>query len=192
MGREKRKRGRKQRARRAPPIETRDKNMPAAGRPAAGSSADPDAAVHSDGDAAAGRKSKDDLARELLVPLREGERPRAVTVGAIVAGLLALSNIVGLIAGIEVGGEKPNAGAVVLPTALMLVAAVGMWQSRYWAVLGFQTILAFLIVLLSVVLVKAETVVQVLLLVVVIAAAGAMFWFLVKSLARLQMPDRRR
>jgi hypothetical protein len=42
------------------------------------------------------------------------------------------------------------------------------------------------------VLVKAETVVQVLLLVVVIAAAGTMFWFLVKSLARLQMPDRRR
>jgi hypothetical protein len=136
-------------------------------------------------------KSKNDLAREQLVPLEEGERPRAVTVGAIVAALLGLSNIVGLIAGIEVGGDKPQAGAVLLPTGLMFVAAIGMWRARYWAVLGFQTILAFLIVLLSVLLVKAETVIQVVLLVVVIGAAGAMFWFLVKSLARIQMPSGR-
>jgi hypothetical protein len=137
------------------------------------------------------QRSKDDIAREELVPLAEGERPRAVTVGAIAAGLLGLSNIVGLVAGIKVGGDKPQAGAVLLPTALMLAAAVGMWYARYWAVLGFQTILAFLIVLLSVLLVKAETVVQVLLLVAVIGAAGTMFWFLVKSLARIQMPSGR-
>jgi hypothetical protein len=167
-GREKRKRSRKQRARRggvaAPPAE---ENAPV---------------VH---------KSKDDLAREELLPLAEGERPPAVTVGAIVAALLGLSNIVGLIAGIKVGGDKPQANAVLLPTVLMFVAAAGMWQARYWAVLGFQTILAFLIVLLSVVLVKAETVIQVVLLGIVIAAAGTMFWFLVKSLARIQMPSSR-
>jgi hypothetical protein len=162
-GREKRKRSRKQRVRRP------DQISPTLEKP----------------------KSKADVAREQLVPLEEGERPGAVTIAAIVAALLGLSNVVGLIAGIEVGGDKPDPGAVVLPTALMLVAAVGMWYARYWAVLGFQTILAFLIVLLSVLLVKAETFVQVLLLVVVIGAAGTMFWFLVKSLARIQMPDRR-
>jgi hypothetical protein len=162
-GREKRKRSRKQRVRRPAPI------PPTIEKP----------------------KSKDDLAREELVPLEEGERPLAVTIGAIVAALLGFSNIVGLIAGIKVGGDKPQAGAVLLPTALMFVAAVGMWRARYWAVLGFQTILAFLIVLLSVVLVKAETAVQVFLLVMVIGAAGTMFWFLVKSLARIQMPSGR-
>jgi hypothetical protein len=136
-------------------------------------------------------QSKDDLARDELVPLNEGERPTAVTVAAIVAALLGLSNVVGLIAGIEIGGKKPDFGAVIVPTALMFVCAAGMWRARYWAVLGFQTILAFLVVLLSVVLVKAETLLQVVLLVVVIGAAGTMFWFLVRSLARIQMPERR-
>ena len=176
-GREKRKRSRKQRARR-PGTAVSDSDFSLAEKN--GSTEGPSSS----------QKSKDDIAREELVPLDEGERPPAVTVAAVVAALLGLSNVVGLIAGIEVGGEKPDAGAVILPTALMFVAALGMWHARYWAVLGFQTILAFLIVLLSVVLVKAETVVQVLLLVVVIGAAGAMFWFLVKSLARIQMPSR--
>jgi hypothetical protein len=175
-GREKRKRSRKQRSRR-----------PGATVSGSESATAPDAPE----EPGVTRKSKDDLAREALVPLGEGERPRAVTVAAIVAALLGLSNVVGVIAGIEVGGEKPDAGAVILPTALMFVAAVGMWYARYWAVLGFQTILAFLIILLSVLLVKAETLVQVLLLVVVIGAAATMFWFLVKSLARIQMPSGR-
>src|SRR5687767_7056918 len=61
------------------------------------------------------RKSRDDLAREQLVPLEEGERPRAVTVAAIVAGLLALSNLIGWAAGIEIGNEKPSLGAVLPP-----------------------------------------------------------------------------
>jgi hypothetical protein len=174
-GREKRKRSRKQRVRRTG---------------VAVSAPDKQASAVEEG-ATPVHQSKDDIAREQLVPLEEGERPRAVTVGAIVAALLGLSNIVGLIAGIEVGGDKPQAGAVILPTALMFAAAIGMWYARYWAVLGFQTILAFLIVLLSVLLVKAETVVQVLLLVVVIGAAGTMFWSLVKSLARIQMPSSR-
>jgi hypothetical protein len=176
-GREKRKRSRKQRARRAGGAGN-DSDSSLAGR--IGSSEGPGS-----------DKSRDDLAREALAPLEEGERPRAVTVAAVVAALLGLSNVVGVMAGIEVGGEKPDAGAVILPTVLMFVAAVGMWYARYWAVLGFQTILAFLIILLSVLLVKAETMVQVLLLVVVIGAAGTMFWFLVKSLARIQMPSGR-
>src|SRR4029453_8492244 len=82
------------------------------------------------------RKSKDDLARERLVPLEEGERPLAVTIAAVVAGLLVLSNLIGWAAGIKIGGETPSAGAVLPPAILMLVMAVGMWKSRYWAVLG--------------------------------------------------------
>jgi hypothetical protein len=136
-------------------------------------------------------RSKDDIAREQLVPLREGERPRAVTVAAVVAGLLGLSNLIGLAAGIEIGGDKPSAGAVLPPTILMLVTAVGMWYARYWAVLGFQTILAFLIVFMSLLLVRAGNVFAVLTSVAIIAGAGTLFWFLVKSLARIQMPERR-
>jgi hypothetical protein len=136
-------------------------------------------------------KSKDDLARERLVPLEEGERPAAVTVAAIVAALLALSNLIGWAAGIEINGETPSPGAVLPPAILMIVMAVGMWQARYWAVLGFQTVLAFLIVFMSLLLVKAGNLFAVVAAVTIIAAAGTLFWFLVQSLARIQMPERR-
>ena len=57
--------------------------------------------------------------------------------------------------------------------------------------LGFQTLLALLIVIWSLLLMKAETALGALLATTVIALAGTMFWFLVKALARIQMPERR-
>jgi hypothetical protein len=132
------------------------------------------------------RKSKDDLARERLVPLEEGERPRAVTIAAVIAGLIAVANVIGALVG---GGEAAGA----LPfAALMTVAAVGMWRSRYWAVLGFQVILALTAIFsLLFLLVAGTQVLEILVAVVALALSGTMFWFLVKALARIQMPDRR-
>ena len=136
-------------------------------------------------------RSKDDLAREELVPLEEGQRPRAVTVAAVVAGLLALSNVIGYAAGLEVGDKRPRLGDVAITASLMTVAAVGMWYGRYWAVLGFQAILAILIILMSLLLFTAQNVLSALVALAIIGAAGTLFWFLVQSLARIQMPDRR-
>jgi hypothetical protein len=136
--------------------------------------------------------SKDELARERLEPLREGERPLAVTVAAVICVLLALGNMIVFAAGLEVGNSEPNALGAVSFALLMLVAAVGMWYARYWAVLGFQAILAISIVSTFLFLVVgADTVVAVVASVVILAASGTLFWFLVKSLARLQMPERR-
>jgi hypothetical protein len=143
-------------------------------------------------DAQAPRKpSKDDIAREALVPLDEGERPLVVTIAALIATGLAVSTVVLFAIGVEVqGSEARNVGT--LPYAgLMVAMAVGLWRARYWAVLGFQTLLALLIVIWSLLLVQAETAVGALLAVGIVALAGTMFWFLVKALARIQMPDRR-
>jgi hypothetical protein len=136
--------------------------------------------------------AKDQAAREQLEPLREGERPLAVTIAAIVAALLALSNIVGLVAGIQIGDRSFSAGEVLPQAMLMLVAAVGMWYSRYWAVLGFQALLALLIILVSLALMTAGNVLAVVVALTIIGAAGTLFWFLVKALARIQMPEGRR
>jgi len=135
--------------------------------------------------------SKDDLARARLVPLREKERPAAVTVAAIVAAAIALSNIVGRIAGIEINGKPVPVSAIVVQGALMLTCAIGMWYARYWAVLGFQTLLALFIVIVSLSLIKAESIAGVLLAGALLLAAGTLFWFLVKAMARIQMPERR-
>lgn len=128
--------------------------------------------------------------RAALVPLAPGERPTAVTVGAIVAALLGLVNLVLYAAGFEVDGERPQLVGVLAFSALMLTAAWGMWKVRYWAVLGMQALLGILIVIFSIVLVTAQDIWGVLLMLAIVGAAGTLFWFMVKAMARIQMPTR--
>jgi hypothetical protein len=145
--------------------------------------------------AAAPRESrsekKNQAARDALVPLREGERPTAVTVAAVVAFLLAVGNLGAYAAGWKVDGQRAPIGTVAFQALLMLTAAWGMWRARYWAVLGMEAILAILIVILAVLLLKASTVLTALILLAVIAPSCVLFWTLVKAMARIQMPERR-
>ncbi len=130
-------------------------------------------------------------AREALEPLAAGERPTVVTVGAVVAGLIALSIVIGYLAGVEVEGKKPAIAQVVAPALIMGVMSWGMWHARYWAVLGFQLILVFLI--FSAVFglaVQASTVGQFAATLGLLAVVGTFFYFMVKGMARIQMPQR--
>jgi lysozyme family protein len=131
-------------------------------------------------------KSKADIAREQLVPLEEGERPLAVTIAAIVAGVLVVAYLLAF----AVGGGSIAAGAPFV--VILAIAGVGMWRGRYWAVLGFQVLLALTLVngFLSL-LIRASEPLEIGLALLVTAGAGALFWFLVRALARLQMPERR-
>ena len=137
-------------------------------------------------------EQKNEAARAALVPLEEGERPTAVTVAAIVAAALGLSNLGFYVAGLEIDGERPQLFGVLTFSVLLLVAAWGMWRVRYWAVLGMQALLGLLIVILSLVLFTARDVWGALLLLAIILPAGTLFWFMVKAMARIQMPRRDR
>jgi hypothetical protein len=131
-------------------------------------------------------------AREALEPLAEGERPTVVTIGAIVAALIAVSIVVGYVSGVKVNGETPKLPQVLAPTLILGVMAWGMWHARYWAVLGFQLILVFLI--FSAVFglaVQAATVAQFAATLGLLAVTGTFFFFMVKAMARIQMPTRR-
>ncbi len=132
-------------------------------------------------------------AREALEPLAEGERPTVVTIGAVVSALIALSILGGYLAGVKVNGEVPKFAQVAAPALIMGVMAWGMWRARYWAVLGFQLILVFLI--FSAVFglaVQASTVPQFAATLGLLAVAGSFFYFMVKAMARIQMPTRPR
>ena len=130
-------------------------------------------------------------AREALRPLAEGERPLVVTVAAIVAALIALSIVGGYLAGVEVDGGKPELARVIAPALLMGVMAWGMWRARYWAVLGFQLILVFLICCAVFGLtVQAGSIAQVAATLGLLLVAGTFFYFMVKAMARIQMPTR--
>lgn len=130
-------------------------------------------------------------AREALEPLGEDERPTVVTVGAVVAALVALSIVVAYFAGGDVNGSKPNPAQVVGPTAIMGFMAWGMWHARYWAVLGFQLILVFLIFSAFFgLVVGATSFAQIAGTLALLIVAGTFFYFMVKAMARIQMPTR--
>ena len=96
-------------------------------------------------------------AREVLEPLSEDERPAVVTAGAVIAGLIGASVVIAYLAGATVDGERPAILQVIPPAALMGVMPFGMWRVRYWAVLGFQAVLALLILAAALGLVGAES-----------------------------------
>lgn len=136
-------------------------------------------------------EERNQAAREALEPLAEGERPTVVTIGAVVSALIAISIVAGYAAGVEVRGEQPKLPQVIAPAVIMGVMAWGMWHARYWAVLGFQ--LALVIVLFSAffgLVVGATSVGQILGTLALLAVAGTFFFFMVKAMARIQMPTR--
>jgi hypothetical protein len=114
-----------------------------------------------------------------------------VTVGAVISGLIALSVVVAYGVGATVNGSRPPVLQVIIPALLMGVMAVGMWRARYWAVLGFQAVLALLIVAAALGLVAAGTVTQLVGNLALVAVAGTLFYLMIEALARIQMPTRR-
>jgi cation transport ATPase len=137
-------------------------------------------------------RAKDDEARAALRPLRPGERPAAVTVGAIVATVLAVANLVALAFGYNAGEDTLSPGSDVtgsiLTTLIVGIVAYGMWRAKYWGVLGMQTLLALTLLISSLALLFANSVWAALLLALILAGSGTLFWFLVKAMARIQMP----
>ena len=64
-----------------------------------------------------------------------------------------------------------------------------MWKAKYWAVLGFEALLGILICYLALFLVRASNLLGFIVPIAIIVPSGFLFWKLVKSLARIQMPD---
>ena len=151
-----------------------------------------------DGDGNTAPLSRSELknreAREALEPLREGERPGAVSVGAAVSSLMALvfwvSAAVSVVTDVEVRGSEPSTAPLVIFAAVLTLMAYGMWRARYWAVLGFQALLVLILLSAAIGLVQVRTLLQAVGTTLILAGAGTLFYFLVKALARIQMPQR--
>ena len=143
-------------------------------------------------EAYARRRARDEEARAALKPLAPGERPAAVTVGAIAAALLALANVVALAFGYNSGEDTlaTDLTGTVIVSALLVLVAYGMWRARYWAVLGMQTLLALTIIFAALALIRAVDLWAAVLVLIILVASGTLFWFLVKAMARIQMPER--
>jgi hypothetical protein len=130
------------------------------------------------------------VVRATLTPLSPGERPWPVKVSAALALVLAAVNLGLFIAGAKphVGGRQPHLAEILIFSGLMLACAVGMWLMRYWALLGFQTLLAIGLVGFCLALVRVSSILWAVICVAVIGAGGFLFYKLVRVLSRVQMP----
>jgi len=135
-------------------------------------------------------RERDEAARAALEPLAPGERPLAVTIAALLSFAVAAANLILYLAGWEVRGRDPELGGALVVCAVFVLAGAGMWRTRYWAVIGFEVLLGVLIVSAALSLMLASNLGGALLSVAVIVAAGPLFWFLIRAMARIQMPDR--
>jgi hypothetical protein len=124
-------------------------------------------------------------------PLAEGERPPALLVAVAVCVLLGSAVIVGALTVHDLarhGGSLP--GAVFLAVVLAALAQ-GMYRRRYWAVLSFEALLAFQIIVTSLALVIASTVAAAAACVLTIGLGGWLFWKLVAVMGRIQAGEQR-
>ena len=132
---------------------------------------------------------RNERARAALEPLAPGERPPWVTAAAIVALVLAIGNIVAFAAGVKINGTRPAVGPVFGQAVLMGFVAWGMWNARYWAVLLMEAILALLIVVVTVLALRASTALDIVIVVAILVPACLLFYKLVRAMARMQMPE---
>jgi hypothetical protein len=122
-------------------------------------------------------------------PLGPHERPAPLRVAIAVALVLALGVLLSVITVHDLarhGGSLP--GGLFL-TGVLLLLAWGMHERRHWAVLGFEALLAFQIIVTSLALIVAETLIAAGLCVLSIGLAGWLFWKLVRVMGRMQARD---
>lgn len=138
-------------------------------------------------------EEKNRRVRESLEPLGAGEKPTVITVGAIFCAVMAAiawsSAGVALFTGAEVNGVRPNVAQLALTGLITTGLAWGLWKARYWAALGFQVLLLLLLIAGVAGLVLAGTLAQAVTTFLLLVLLGAMFWFMVKAMARIQMPE---
>lgn len=170
-----------------------DGEQAAAGR-AAGAQAAPQAAPAEQ--AAAARRERlssserDDLARAELTPLAPGERPAALLVSVALAAILGAAVIAGVLSSHNLSKQGGSVPGGIFLAAVLLLLAVNMFRRRYWAVLGFEGLLAFQVLIACLALILARTLPAAGACLAAIAIGGALFWKLVRVMGRIQATER--
>jgi hypothetical protein len=126
--------------------------------------------------------------RATLKPIEAGERPRVIVAASALAAALALTNLIAWVAGDKIGGKHPSAPGIIIFSAVMGAAAIGMWRLWYGAVLGFMALLAIIAVIFTLLLIEASNVLGLAVALAIIGVSGYLFFKLVRVLSRIQMP----
>lgn len=124
-----------------------------------------------------------------LDPLGRSERPAALLVAVALAAALALVVLAGALTIHDLSRHGGSLPAGVFIASVLLALACGMYRRRYWAVLSFEALLAFQIIVTSLALIVAETLLAAGVCAVSIGLSGWLFWKLVRVMGRIQAQD---
>ena len=97
-----------------------------------------------------------------------------------------------IIGALTVSNLKSRGGSItaaVFIAGVLAVLARGMYLRRYWAVLGFEALLAFQVIVSSLALVVASTLLAAAVCLLTIGLGGWLFWKLIRVMGRIQAAD---
>lgn len=142
------------------------------------------------GGPATGRGDRTEQARAALQPLGGRERPPALLVAVAVSALLAIGVLAGALTVHDLSGHGGSVAGGVFLAAVLALLAQGMYRRRYWAVLGFEALLAFQIIVTSLALVVASTLAAAGGCLLAIGLGGWLSWKLIRVMGRIQAGER--
>jgi hypothetical protein len=151
----------------------------------------PEAGPAGEAERKAARLAREEQARAALAPLGPGEYPRALLIAIALCVILAIGVLAGAASVHELrrhGGSLPGAVTIAVVLALM---AQGMYRRRYWAVLSFEALLAFQVIVTSLALIVASTIPAAAICAAGIGLGGWLFWKLIRVMGRIQAGERR-
>jgi hypothetical protein len=137
-----------------------------------------------------GPGGREEQARAALEPLGEGERPLALLIAVAVCAVLAIAVTIGATTVHDLsrrGGSLPGG---LLLAAVLAALALGMYRRRYWAVLGFEALLAFQVIVTALALVVASSILAAALCLLSIGLGGLLFYKLVRVMGRIGAGER--
>jgi hypothetical protein len=134
--------------------------------------------------------TRDEQARAALAPLGANERPAALLVAVVVCALIAVGVIVGVLTVHELSRHGGSVGGGIFLAAVFALLAQGIYRRRYWAVLGFEAVLAFQLIVTSLALVVASSLLAAGACVLGVGLGGWLFWKLIRVMGRMQAGER--
>jgi len=138
-------------------------------------------------------EAKNAAVRARLDPLAPDERPAAITISSVFAGLVAIAFAVNtgiaLFTDTQVAGARqPSPLTLAIIAGLMTWLAIGLWQRVYGATLAFQAFLTLVLVAASLGLIQATRWIEAGIFLLVLAGSGYLFYKLIRVMARIQAP----
>jgi threonine/homoserine/homoserine lactone efflux protein len=90
---------------------------------------------------------------------------------------------------VEAGGREIKPLPIIVFGIVLWSMTIGMWRARYWAVLGFQTVLLLVMLASAFGLVVVNSVLQAVGTTLLLVGSGTLFYFMIRAMARIQMPS---